>query len=151
MLFYTHLLFGVAFFLVVREFAPEISTPIFLVFILFGSILPDIDEPKSRISRWSGIFGKIIGLLSKHRGFFHSLLFIALLYLVLNYFFGHYYGLAVVLGFLAHIIGDGLTPMGINLFYPFVEGRIQGPIRTGSWQEKVLMGLLLTFILYMVF
>ncbi|MFH1276462.1 MAG: metal-dependent hydrolase [Candidatus Woesearchaeota archaeon] len=148
MLFYTHLLFGVAFFLVIRGIMPEISTPLFLVLVLFGSVLPDIDEPKSKIHRWSGVFGSITTALAKHRGFFHSLLFMAVLYAIMHTFWSWYYGFAVVLGFLAHMIGDGLTPMGINLFYPFHKGKIRGPIKTGGVGEKVLMGVLLVFIVY---
>jgi inner membrane protein len=150
MLFHTHLLIAVAFFLIVRAFYPAISTPVFLVIMLFGSILPDIDEPKSKINRWSGIFGTILTFFAKHRGFFHSLLFIAIACFFVNLVWNSYYSMALFLGFLAHMIGDGITPMGIKLFYPISHFRIRGPFRVGGGAEKVIMALLLVFIVWRV-
>ena len=150
MLFHTHLLIAVAFFLIIRSFYPSINTPLFLVILLFGSILPDIDEPKSTINRWSGIIGRIITFFAKHRGFFHSLLFITIISSVIYYFLNPQYALALSLGFLAHLIGDGVTPMGIELLYPFSSFRINGPIKVGSWAEKVIMALLVVFIVWQV-
>ena len=150
MLFHTHLLIAVAFFLIARLVYPSINSPLFLVILLFGSILPDIDEPKSTINRWSGIIGRFITFFARHRGFFHSLLFITILSGAIYYFLNPKYAIALGLGFLAHLIGDGVTPMGIELFYPFSRFRISGPIKVGGWAEKIIMVLLLLFIVWQV-
>ncbi|MBI2665536.1 metal-dependent hydrolase [Candidatus Woesearchaeota archaeon] len=150
MLFYTHLLIGVSFFLLIREIIQGINHPLFLVLLLLGSILPDIDERSSKINQWSGFLGKITAFFFRHRGLFHSLLFVFLLFLIATNFWHWYYGLAVSLGYFAHLLGDGLTPMGVQIFYPFSQYTIRGKIRTGSITEKLLMGLLLLFIIWMI-
>ncbi|MEK6845688.1 MAG: metal-dependent hydrolase, partial [Nanoarchaeota archaeon] len=71
MLFLTHLLLGIASFLLVKEYLIG-NQIIILLLILLGSILPDIDEAHSKINQWGGILGKIIAFFSKHRGMFHS-------------------------------------------------------------------------------
>ncbi|SRR3989344_965795 len=146
MLFYTHLLLGIVFFLVTRGFWPAISTPVFFVILLLGSLLPDLDEPHSRINRWSGIIGRITAFLTRHRGFFHSLFFIAIVAGIVIYFWNWYYGLALALGYVAHLVGDMLTPAGVALFYPFSSFKLRGPIRTGSVWEKVFMAVLIAVI-----
>ena len=150
MLFHTHLLIAVSFFLIIRLFYPPINTPLFLVILLFGSILPDIDEPKSTINRWSGVVGRIITFFARHRGFFHSLLFIVIVSSAISSFFDPAYAAALALGFLAHIFGDAVTPMGIELFYPFSRFRINGPIKVGGLLEKAIMAMLLVFIVWQV-
>ena len=150
MLFYTHLLLGVVFFLLARGFFPVFNTPLFFVTMLLGSLLPDIDERHSKINRWSGFIGKIIAFLSTHRGFFHSLLFIGIVFGVLVYVKLAFYGWALLLGFLAHLLGDGLTPMGVTIFYPFSAWRIKGPFRTGGAGEIAVMVLLVVVIVRLV-
>ena len=45
---------------------------IFFSLLLLGAILPDIDCPKSKISNKIPVIPRILSLLSKHRGIFHS-------------------------------------------------------------------------------
>ena len=133
-----------------RGFFPAFNTPLFFVTMLLGSLLPDIDERHSKINQWSGIIGKCIAFLSKHRGFFHSLLFIGMVFGVLVYVGKIYYGWALLLGFVAHLVGDGLTPMGVTIFYPFSAWRIKGPFRTGGVGEIAVMVLLVMVIVKLV-
>ncbi len=150
MLFRTHLLLGIIFFLLAKDFVGG-NDVIFFLLVLFGSILPDIDEGRSKINRWSGFLGGIIAFFSKHRGFFHSLLFFILLFFACAYFWSPYYGAALLLGYAAHALGDGITPMGIQVFYPFSQFKMKGPIRTGSFAEGILFVILMVLIVRELF
>src|SRR3989344_5508382 len=120
---------------------------LFKTHILLGSILPDIDEKHSRINKWFGIVGSIVAFFAKHRGFFHSLLFHGIIFFAISYFFNTYYAWALLLGYTAHIVGDGITPMGVQLFYPFSQFKIRGPIKTGGFWEGIIMIVLIIVII----
>ncbi len=145
MLFLTHFLLGIISFLLVKE--ELVGNKIIILFlILLGSILPDIDEENSRINKWGGILGKIIAFFSKHRGMFHSLLFAVGLSAILGYFWNWYYGLALFVGYISHLIGDGLTPMGVQVFYPFLKFKFKGPVKVGGLMEWVVRIILVVLI-----
>jgi inner membrane protein len=106
------------------------------------SILPDIDETKSKISHKFKILSKLINILLGHRGLIHSLWICILLYFFLL-FFSKEIALAASLGYLSHLILDSFTVMGVNLFWPFPL-RLRGIIKTGSWIENLIfIGLLM--------
>jgi len=145
MLFFTHLMLGiVSFFLVKGYFNANIW---FFLVLLLGAILPDIDEYKSKINQWSGIIGKTVSLLVKHRGIFHSFVFALFLFFVISSFFGFTYGWALLIGYFSHLVGDSLTPMGVQMFYPFSKFKLKGPIKTGSIYETIiLVGLIVLVV-----
>ncbi len=145
MLFLTHLLLGITLFLLVKDYLAGNLIVLFFL-ILLGSILPDIDEGNSRINKWGGILGKIIAFFSKHRGMFHSLLFAVGLSAILSYFWAWNYGIALFVGYLSHLIGDALTPMGVQVFEPFLKFRIKGPIKTGGLVEAIMAAVLVLVI-----
>jgi inner membrane protein len=147
MLFRTHILIGIIFFLLLRKFFSGGDEILFFLFVLLGSILPDIDEANSKINRWSGIIGKWVSFFFKHRGIFHSLLFAVLLFIIVAVYWKSYYAWALALGYVAHLIGDGITPMGIQIFYPFSTYKIRGPIRTGGWMEGMVFLVLVVVII----
>ena len=150
MLFATHILLGISLFLLFADFFNGSSQIIFLSLVMLGSILPDIDSSHSKINRWSGIIGIIITFFSKHRGLFHSLLFQGILFVVVSYFFSIKYAQALFLGYLAHVIGDGLTVKGLYLFYPFSQINIRGPIKVGGFIEKIIFLVLVIVIVKQV-
>jgi inner membrane protein len=137
MLFLTHILIGVVMFLL---FMPifDGSKVVAFALVLLGSILPDIDEKNSKMNQWSGFIGKILVKFVKHRGIFHSLLFHLGLGFLVAWYFGAHFGVALFIGYLAHLVGDGITPMGVRLFYPLSNFKVKGPIRVGSYKEKVI-------------
>ena len=137
MLFHTHLLLGIVAFLLVKDHFPSAGI-MFLILVLLGSVLPDIDDGKSKIKRASGVFGSMISFLFKHRGIFHSLLFVIFLFIVLGLWRVDY-AWALSMGYISHLFGDALTPMGIALFYPLSNWRIRGPIKVGSIGEWVIL------------
>jgi inner membrane protein len=144
MLFRNHILLGIVFFLLLKDYIN--GGLVFFILVLLGSILPDIDERNSKINQWSGFIGKIIATFSKHRGFFHSFLFIGILIFIVWNYFGLNYGLALGIGFLAHVVGDGITPMGVQMFYPFSKFKVRGPIRVGGWMEGIIFLFLVLLI-----
>lgn len=144
MLFPTHILLGITFFLVLADTIG--SSAFILFFVLLGSILPDIDSKGSIINRWSGIVGSFAVFVSKHRGLFHSLLFFGLLSSIIGFGLNKSFGIALLVGYAAHMVGDGITPMGVKMFYPFSSFTIRGPIRVGGLLESGIMVLLIVVI-----
>jgi len=115
-----------------------------VIFLLTGSLLPDIDEPKSFIGRYF----KFLNSFFRHRGFFHSLLFVSLITIIITSI-NRFYGLAIFIGLLSHIILDALTKEGIKL--PFRKKKLKGHIKVGSWKEKVLQSSIIILILIKIF
>ena len=146
MLFHTHIILGIVVFLFVKDIFNGGNQIIFFLLVLLGSILPDIDEKHSKINRWSGFFGLIIAFFFKHRGLFHSIVLHGLLFLILSVAFQKYYAFALLSGYLAHIIGDGVTLAGVPIFYPFSNFKIKGPVKVGGWMEGVLFLLLVGLV-----
>lgn len=151
MLFYTHLLLGVLFFSISKPFFSGSHELAFLLLVLLGSILPDIDESKSKINQWFGAGGKIAGLFSQHRGIFHSLIFTVFLFLLIGFFTQTYYAYALALGYLSHLIGDAFTSMGVQMLYPFSKFKLSGPIKVGGLGEMLIMVLLAAIIIKLLF
>jgi inner membrane protein len=151
MLFHTHIILGIVVFLFFESFFSGGNAVVFFFLVLLGSILPDIDEKHSKINRWTGIIGIIIAFFFKHRGLFHSVVLHGSLFVLLWKFFDFYYGAALFLGYFAHLLGDGITRMGVPIFYPFSNWKIRGPVRVGGWMEGVIFFLLFVLIVKILF
>lgn len=120
-----------------------------LLLLSFGSVLPDIDHPKSFI-------GKIFYFLSiplnrkfGHRGLIHSiLLWLPIMVLGLYYF----KPLGIIgIGVIFHIILDAWNVAGVHLMKPlsektYVMAQKKYRIASGSKREYVLLVFLLLFI-----
>ncbi|MGL4431547.1 MAG: metal-dependent hydrolase [Plesiomonas shigelloides] len=117
---------------------------------LLGSLLPDIDHPRSFLGqhlRWISVpIAKVFG----HRGFTHSLLAVALALWCLLYKLPASVPVPVgmvdafIVGYLSHLLGDALTPAGVPLFWP-VKQRFRLPLlnfRTGSHAETIICVLM---------
>ncbi len=148
MLFHTHILLGVVVFLLIKDFFHGGNQIIFFFLVLLGSILPDIDERKSKINRWSGILGIVIAFFFKHRGLFHSILFHLGIFFIIYHFFNLYYASGLFIGYLAHVLGDGVTLMGLSLFYPFSNFKVKGPIKVGGFLESIILVVLFVLIVW---
>ncbi len=151
MLFHTHLLLGILFFLVFRFFFHGGNLIIFFILVLLGSILPDLDSKYSKIHQWSGFMGLIITFFAKHRGLLHSLLFHLFLFFIVSFFFSPYYASGLLLGSLAHLLADGTTRRGVQVFSPFSLYTIKGPLKAGGFIESVLLLLIVFLILKFIF
>lgn len=121
---------------------------ILLASSLLGSVLPDIDHPKSWLGRRLIIISLPLSALVGHRGVTHSMAALALI------FAGGFWGLSQVsldsnlwalsvvglcLGYASHLFGDWASNSGIPLLWPRKK-RYRSPVTffTGSLDEKVI-------------
>ena len=139
----THLAFGFLSGLFLMNYVNIGNKYIFFGLLLIGALLPDIDTPNSKISNKIPVIPKILNLLSRHRGIFHSV-FLALGFAAIIWVFSATYGIALFAGYFSHLLIDGFTKSGINLLHPISQLRIAGPIQTGK------LGELIVFVLIMV-
>lgn len=151
----THMLFSFFMLLGIYELFPVLNRydPFIyaLVLALFGSIFPDIDHPRSLISRgyWS-ILSVAIQKTTRHRGWTHSLfgagVFTGFILLILWYLKANpFLSFGFFLGYISHLISDSLNPTGVNWFWPKRRRYGIGIIRTGSVEERIF-SLIIVFI-----
>jgi len=126
---------------------------IFIFVLIIASILPDIDEKKSKISQIMPFFITTFFNRLNHRGFTHNIfgfIFLTCLsYPVLYLMFKENVNIAMeafVIGYLSHIFGDMVTYSGVY-FIPGVKTKIPifNNFLVGSYQEMKVY-LLLTWI-----
>jgi len=148
-MFKSHLALG---FFIGLIFISYFNVPYPVLFILLVTVfsgLPDIDHPKSKYGRKLWFISIPISWVSKHRGIFHSVYPPLLIFFVLSYFNYSYLGIAIAIGYIAHLIGDAVTKQGINFLHPFSTFEIRGPMTTGAFLETivffVIMGLNIFF------
>lgn len=139
MMFKTHVAFSL--FLVLLYLSFYKLSLMFFVYYFIGVIIPDIDNPVSKIGRRFKITSKVIRFLFGHRGIFHSLLFLIVLFLILR-IFNSFIAVCISIGYLTHLIADALTLEGVNFLYP-LQLRIKGFVRTGGAVEYALFIFLL--------
>ena len=146
MLAKTHLAFGFLSALVAMPFLNIESKIIFTSLVLLGSLFPDIDTPKSKISSYIPILPRIINLFLGHRGVFHSIFFAILIPYGITYLTSPAYGIAIFIGYISHLMIDGITEQGINFLNPIAKLRISGFIQTGTISEIVILLLIISLI-----
>ena len=131
---------------ILNDYVPFIYA---MILALIGSVFPDIDHPRSFISRgyWS-VLSAVIRKTTGHRGWTHSLfgagLFTGILLLILWYFKASLFlAFGFFLGYLSHLISDSLNPTGVNWLWPKKKRYGIGLIRTGSIGEEIFMWVLI--------
>jgi len=145
MLFRTDIVFGIFIYLILMNYID--SRVVFLVFLLLGVVITDIDSRKSKVGkRW---YFRPLQWVVRHRGVFHSLIFGLLLSLVIAAFY-RWAGIGFFVGYLSHLILDCLTPQGVKLFWPISKWKIKGFIRSGKVVEDVVFVLLLLVDIFIV-
>ena len=137
MLWRTHLLFGLVCGIFLQKYLGVQNLYAYYGLVLFGSLLPDIDHPKSFLGRRIWPISKIISFFSKHRGILHSLLFGIIICLLMFKFFNPGYGIALFIGFFSHLLSDAFSKEGINFLYPIAKLRLSGFIEVGSSGETL--------------
>jgi len=144
MLMRTHLAFSA--FLAIY-FLPFVNSKIyFIIMVLIGTALPDIDLMHSYVgNRW---YFRPIQWFVKHRGIIHSITFALVITIVLAMYlpvlaFGFF------LGYVGHLIGDAITIEGIRPFWPSKSESL-GRMRVGGIGEKVLFYVLVLIDVMMV-
>lgn len=156
----THQMFGLTFgliailFLQLFRFTPSgwLDTILFLTLVLFGSLLPDLDTPHSKLGRKFWPISFVISLFVKHRTATHSLLFLGIVLVIsgivcFSLRLSFIYTLAIGIGTFSHLLGDWLTKSGVPFLYPFKKDRFKAPFtfKTNSFKEKMLCLALIGF------
>jgi len=149
MMYYTHLLFGLLVSLITIRLINIEEKLLFVSLVMLFSLLPDIDETRSRIGRKSKIISKIINLLFGHRKFIHTIWIPILLFILFN-LVNFEVALAILIGYLSHLFMDAITKKGIMPLYPLLRKRINGPFRTNSLTEKFIAMLFVVLNIYLI-
>lgn len=147
----THIIGGITTAVIAHQyFNVTIQAPIlFYSAAAMGSIIPDICHPKSTIGRMVPAFSKVVNQIFGHRSLSHSLLFLLLIYWLLNFL--QFAGstsiqTGVLFGMGSHMLLDAMTTQGIKFFYP-LQMKIRTPlyVRTGSLiGERLVVASLIT-------
>jgi inner membrane protein len=152
MIFRTHIAFALLVgLLFVENFKG--NSILFLIIVLFFTMLPDIDHPKSKLGRKIPFVSKIFSFLFGHRNLLHSIFIAIGLSFLIYSFFGKWWA-PVFLGYFSHILIDGFTLEGINFIYPFKQLRLQGFVEVGGKQEILIFWFLVfidSLLFYRVF
>ena len=140
----THLAFS-AFFAI--YFLPFVNSKIaFLIMVLIGTIIPDIDLMHSYVgNRW---YFRPIQWFVKHRGIIHSITFALVITIVLAMYLP-VLAFCFFLGYIGHLIGDAITIEGIRPFWPSKSESL-GRMRVGGIGEKALFYVLVLIDVLMV-
>ena len=153
----THFVFGILFGLLALPLVTIDSFfryVIYFLLIALGVLLPDMDHSESYINR-KLIITKIFAFVFKHRGFLHSIYFPLILGIIMWLYFGFFYGFALFIGYISHILSDALTVSGVNLLHPFSHLHIRGFVKTGSLLERIIfyfvIGLIIIRLYYLLF
>ena len=149
----THISFGVLlteFILTSLGIEPNTTT---LALSGIGSLLPDIDTPKSALGRIFP-FSKIIEHKYGHRQITHSWIFIVIAIVLFSpfiLFLGFLKYAGIIIGVISHIMIDMANPSGVPLFYPspsrfvFPENK-SSRIEVNSRKEYILLAILLFLV-----
>jgi len=150
MLWYTHIAFGILSALILMPSLSFTNKLIFLSLAILGSLLPDIDQPHSKINSYFPWLSKPLTLFTKHRGIFHSSLFGILLPGIIYLFISKTLGFAIFLGYTSHLLIDGLTKKGVNFLHPVSKLHLSGFIQTGKLLEHILLIIIILLILFLI-
>lgn len=101
--------------------APPKLWPLIIGTSMLASLIPDFDKKGSKASRTVPGSGLIIGAITSHRGFLHSLAAMALLSAGLYIFWPDLkreIWLAFTAGALSHLFVDTINPQGVQWLWP---------------------------------
>ncbi len=121
--------------------------PLYLSLAVAGSLLPDLDHPKSWVGRRSRPISTVAAAILGHRGVTHSavaVLGLGALLLHTGYRRGEVS--ALVVGYLSHLAADMLTPQGLRLAWPLRRTWGLPVCRTGSPAEPLIVLILIGVI-----
>ena len=143
----SHVALGVAAWLVA---APHLGLPVLspacLGLALAGSLLPDIDHPKSWLGHRLRPVSRTVSKVFGHRGVTHSALTVgACVWGLLHDGAPRWVVAPLAVGVLSHLAADLLTPAGLRLAWPMRRTWSLPICTTGSPMEPVVVAVLLTW------
>ncbi len=149
-MFRTHFAFGLLIGLLSLKFFIVSPKWLFVLIVAIASSFPDIDHPKSKISKLLFPVSWLISWVASHRGIFHSIFPIIGLYFLFDYLKLNYIGIAISIGYFSHLVGDALTYSGIDFLYPVSRFKISGPISTGGLLEAIIFVIIVILDLILI-
>jgi inner membrane protein len=154
----THIAVGTATFIAVNSLIapPSLSpTPVDLGAVFFGSLIPDIDHPKSWLGRRLWFVSYPLSQAIGHRGLTHSLAGLVIVSCIacvafLNMADGNSAILAFAIGYIMHLAADWNTNSGVPWLWPN-NNKFKAPwaFNTGSLAE-VFISILMVGLVYLV-
>jgi inner membrane protein len=137
------------------------NTLIYLVGIVFGSLVPDIDEPSSSIGRKTRIFSDVLKFSIGHRMFTHWLITRTLIVIFAIFIVDdevvRLFLISLSVGMLVHDFGDHLTGGIRGYFWPVASAKKHfklASLPVGGIVENgliVVMSILVLIQLYLLF
>jgi len=149
-MFKTHLVFSLFIGLIFIKILNIENQILFLIFLLFFSVFPDIDEKSSKVSRKIKILSYPINFIFKHRGFFHTIYFPLILFILFFMINEKILGVAILAGYLSHFFLDSLTKSGVRVFKPLFKLRFYGFFKVGKFSDIFLFLLFLILDTYLI-
>ena len=133
MLFKTHVVFGLFLYLILFSYVE--SPWFFLLGVMVGSILVDIDSKNSKVGNYFLL--RPLQFFMKHRGRIHSLFF-GFIVMVVVAIFHAWLAFGFMVGFLGHLLLDSLTKQKIMLFWPLFKTKFGFSLVTVSYTHLTL-------------
>lgn len=164
-MFATHIVIALMFYFLFRALGVPFTLKADIIAAIIGSLIPDIDHPRSFISRANLLFLGASKAISQtgHRGITHSitglLVFSIIVYLIVSHLnLNPFVVFAFMLGYTSHLVADSMNPAGVRWLQPFNNkfriSRLVLGIRTGGMGEKLIFltsGILMLMFLYFQF
>ena len=141
-----HILFAILLYVLTIKLGLFPFSLLGLLIVILSSMIADVDIKFSTLGRKT----KIFAFAFKHRGFFHSLFFGALLFMIL-YFAKTGFHFMFAIGYFSHLFLDSLSVSGIQLFWP-LKKRVKGflKIKNGGFTETIISIILFLIITYLL-
>lgn len=117
------------------------ADPVALAAAAFGALLPDIDHPQSWAGRKMRYVSVPLSMLVGHRGVTHSLIAVLACMATLVIMGTGWVAAPVAVGYLSHLVADGMTPSGVPLLWPMKRRFTLNVCRTGSVIEIGLVAV----------
>ena len=149
-MFKTHLAFGFLTSLVALTIFNIENKILFILILVFGAILADIDYMTSKVGSKVRLLSFFIELIFGHRGLMHTIYVPVAFFILLSLFGYPVIGFAFLIGFMSHLIIDCLNIKGISFLRPFNKLHIRGFIKTGGILEYILLAGILVLIVMMI-
>ena len=147
----THLIFGLLAGIISLKYLNVNNEGLFLFLCTIAALFPDIDHNESYLGKRIKWLSSFIMRVFGHRGFFHSVFPVLILFLIFYYFGYSEIGYALGLGYLSHLLIDSITLEGINFLHPFSKFRISGFVKTGGLLEIIIFVILLIVLGWIVY
>lgn len=146
----THLALGILLGLVIIDYLGPESPIIFAGVLVFASVLPDIDVPKSNVGKAFRPLSWIISLLFGHRGLMHTI-FPPLIFGLVIWALGYMsVAVAFTAGYTLHLVADAITLQGLMPLFPLSKKRISCLIKTGGITEFIVLFLTILGIIHVM-